>query len=33
VQVLLADNTISSNQTFYSKPEKPKPAAKSKKKN
>lgn len=32
VQVLLADNTISSNQTFYPKPEKPKPAAKSKKK-
>ncbi|NJO25053.1 MAG: hypothetical protein HC867_03565 [Bacteroidia bacterium] len=32
VQVLLADNTISSNQTFYPSPAKTKPAAKQKKK-
>lgn len=32
VQVLLADNTISSNQTFYPKPEKAKPAPRQKKK-
>ncbi len=33
VQVLLGDNNISNNQTFYPAPEKPKPAAKRKKKN
>ena len=32
VQVLLGDNTISSNQTFYPSPEKNRPPAKKKKK-